>query len=47
MEKKNPRLLVGGDGQAKTVNEDIGRNDAMKKIKPGKGLRVMAMLLSI
>lgn len=37
---------MGGDRQAEIVNKQIGRKDVMKKIKPGKGLRVMAMLRS-
>lgn len=38
---------MGGDRQAEIVNKQIGRKDVMKKIKPGKGLRVMAILRSI
>lgn len=37
---------MGGDQQAEIANKQIGKKDAMKKIKPGKGLRVTAMLRS-
>ena len=38
---------VGEDRQAKRVNKQIGRNDAVKKRKLSKSLSVMAVLLSI